>query len=103
MKVLTEVWRGCRVELDLSSDEAAKLLKISGGYLRHIEAGTQEPSARLVHRAARLYGKGFRDLVQTNDGVPDQPPQQPKNEPKAPPKREETAGTGPARVTDRAS
>lgn len=100
-------WRDCRLDLDLSSENAAVRLGISGGHLRNVEGSHVVASDRLIRRAARLYSVDPADLVAEkkgadpgsggNDGVPDTPPQQPKNEPKGPPTRRDGGGSGPPR------
>lgn len=71
-KVNGDLWKQCRDELDLTSEQAAARLKISGGYLRNVEGGTNEPSNRLIHRAARLYGRPYAELIDAGES-PKQP------------------------------
>lgn len=94
-------WRKCRVDKDLTSDQAAELLGITGAALRQIELEKKPASDRLIARAARLYR--IRETKLQKDGPPKQEPVQPepKIEPVAPPGRQGREGkrTGPRRAT----
>lgn len=96
-------WRHLRAEMDLTSDEAAGLLNIAGGALRQIEVGTKPASLALAYRAARLFKCPVGDLVDTGEGVPDEPPRKPRKNPQPKQGRKDKEGTGPKRAHDSAS
>lgn len=83
------VWRHRRAEMDLTSNEAAARLGISGGALRMIENELRTASLQLAYRAARLFGCDVTALLR--DGDPDQPQPEPDPPPPAEPKVEPTA------------
>ena len=85
------MWRECREEIDITSDQAAWLFGITGGALRQIELGSKPASKKLADKAARLYKVDADDLFLAG-GQPDQPKNDPKRvepkvEPTAPPAR----------------
>lgn len=82
-------WRDCREARQLTSDEAAQLLKISGGHLRQIETEKKPASGMLAARAAKLFRVPKGDLLKTGNPQP-KPEPQPKKEPTAPPNRRGT-------------
>lgn len=88
-QVYGNAWRHYRARMDITSDDAAALLKIAGGALRQIETGVKPASLALAYRAARLYGCDVSDLVATGEGVPDEPPKK-KEGGKAPTRRKES-------------
>lgn len=87
--------------MDITSDQAAKLLKIKGGSLRQIETGRKPASLALAFRAERLYGVPVDDLLADK---PKEPPKkaEPKIEKVAPAKRQERT-TGPRRAAEDAA
>lgn len=87
--------------MDLTSNEAAKLLGIAGGALRSIELELKPVSLALAFKAERLYQVPVDDLLR--DGDKDEPKKdekvEPKVEPTAPPSRKNgKGGTAPKRV-----
>jgi hypothetical protein len=88
--------------MDLTSDEAGKLLGIAGGALRSIELELKPVSLALAFKAERLYSCPVDDLLR-GDGEQDKPKKdekaEPKVEPTAPPGRKNgKGGTAPKRV-----
>ncbi len=84
--------------MDITSDQAAELLKIKGGSLRQIETGLKPASLALAFRAERLYGVPVEELL-AEDKPKDKPKKaEPKIEKVAPPKR--GGGSGPKRLAD---
>jgi transcriptional regulator with XRE-family HTH domain len=82
--------------MDITSDQAADLLKIKGGSLRQIETGHKPASLALAFRAERLYGVPVDELL-AEDKPKDKPKKdEPKIEKVAPDRR--TGKTGPRRV-----
>lgn len=65
-----KLWRRCRARMDITSNEAAKLLGITGGALRQIETNTKPVSLQLAFRAERLYNVPVDDLIIENDDPP---------------------------------
>lgn len=98
-------WRHCRARMDITSDQAAVLLNISGGALRQIENEVKPVSLRLAYRAARLYKVDITSLVSEDDEPapeptpPAKPDPEPKIEPTHPPGRRNgrDGRTGPRR------
>jgi DNA-binding XRE family transcriptional regulator len=84
-----KTWRHRRAQLGLTSDEAGKLLSVSGGALRMIENESRPASLALAYRACRLYQCDIDDLIRDDDKPPpkDEPKVEPKVEPTAPPPR----------------
>lgn len=74
-RVNGNAWRHRRAQLGITSEEAAKILKMAegGGSLRSIERGIKPASLALAYRAARLYSCGVGELL-AEDGTPSQPP-----------------------------
>lgn len=57
------ILRSTREEMLLSREQAAKRLKISAGYLGHLERDSHVPlSIGLISRFSREYGPGMRML-----------------------------------------
>jgi DNA-binding XRE family transcriptional regulator len=82
---IPKIWQRGRAELDLTSVQAAALLRISGGALRAIECGSNKAvSLRLAYRASRLYRIPVDDLLIAEDDDLGGPPRRPKSQPKTP-------------------
>lgn len=95
-------WRHCRAKMDITSDQAAALLGITGGALRQIETNIKPVSLRLAYRAESLYKTPVSDLLANDEDKPepkDDKPPEPKVEPIAPPRRRngKHGRTGPRR------
>lgn len=91
-----KIWRRCRAKMDITSNQAASLLGITGGALRQIETSHKPASLALAFRAERLYGVPVDDLL-VDQETPKEPPK--KIERVAPPKRQDTEKTkGPKRA-----
>lgn len=85
--------------MDLTSDQAAKMLGITGGALRQIENNVKPVSLHLAFRAERLYKQVDDELTVDHLIVNEDPPAQPAPEPDrqeqpAEPKVEPTAPPG---------
>jgi len=91
--------------MDITSDQAAELLKITGGALRQIETGHKPASLALAFRAERLYGVPVDDLLVGEDKPKDEPKKaEPKIEKVAPARRQTTERTtGPRRAAEDAA
>jgi len=91
--------------MDITSDQAAELLKITGGALRQIETGQKPASLALAFRAERLYGVPVDDLLVDKDEPEDKPKKaEPKIEKVAPTRRQTTERTtGPKRAAEDAA
>jgi DNA-binding XRE family transcriptional regulator len=90
-----KVWQRCRAQLDLTSVQAAALLRISGGALRAIECGSNTTvSLRLAFRASRLYSMPVDDLL-IADGE-DRPDERPKGPAGPKPRKKRAANKGAA-------
>lgn len=63
-----KLWRRCRAKMDITSNQAAQLLGITGGALRQIETNTKPVSLALAFRAERLYNVPVDDLIVEDDG-----------------------------------
>lgn len=90
MKPRGHRWRDLRLDMELPLDNTAARLGISCGHLRNIEASQPRAtvSDRLVRRATRLFNVPSEDLVDSGDGVPDEPPSK---------EQEPETNTGPGR------
>lgn len=92
--------------MDLTSDQAAKPLRITGGFLRMIETNKRPVSLRLAHRASRFYDVPVDELLADDEPKPqpDRPRPKPKVEPVGPPKRRNGNDDrrGPKRAADEA-
>lgn len=85
--------------MDITSNQAGELLKITGGALRQIETGYKPASLALAFRASRLYGVSVDELLVNEDKPKDKPKKaEPKIEKVAPNKR--GGATGPKRVVE---
>jgi hypothetical protein len=88
--------------MQLTSDQAANLLGITGGALRQIELNRKPASGFLASRASRLYKIPRRELLRSDDAPQEEPkpkPEpkkkpEPKVEPTAPPRRKNGKGPG---------
>lgn len=99
--------------MQLTSDQAADRLSITGGALRQIETNTKPVSLQLAFRAEELYRQvdetlTVDDLLVAEQQPPQPEPQpqpkqpaEPKVEPTAPPRRQDRPG--PPRVTSSVS
>lgn len=93
--------------MQLTSDQAAQLLGITGAALRQIELNKKPASGFLASRASRLYRIPRNRLLRSDDAPQDEPkpkPEpkkrpEPKVEPTAPPRRKN--GKGPHRTSAR--
>lgn len=56
-------WRHCRAKMDITSNQAAELLGITGGALRQIETAVKPVSLALAYRAERLYQVPVSELI----------------------------------------
>lgn len=91
-------WRHRRAQLDITSDQAAKILGIAGGALRSIELGIKPASLRLAYRAAGLFQCDVTELLSTDD-VPDNPPSKEQDqETNTGPGRDGGSGTNPGKA-----
>lgn len=94
--------------MQLTSDQAAQLLGITGGALRQIELNKKPASGFLASRAARLFRISRKQLLKAEDTAQEQPKEKPKAEPKiepvGPPRRRDGRDDrrGPRRVHDEA-
>jgi transcriptional regulator with XRE-family HTH domain len=79
--------------MQLTSNQAAELLGISGGALRQIETNVKPVSLHLAYRAEQLYKQVDEELTVDDLIIDEDPKPAPKPEPKAPaePKVEPTA------------
>lgn len=81
------LWRHCRAQMDITSDQAGALLGITGGALRQIEQDRKPVSLALAYRAERLYKRSIEDLIvdEKQDPTPAEPEREPAVEPKVEP------------------
>lgn len=93
--------------MQLTSDQVAKLLGITGGALRQIETGVKPASGMLASRAAKLFRISRAKLfAEPSQPQPEPKPKpKPKVEPVAPPARRDGKDNrrGPRRVADQAA
>jgi hypothetical protein len=86
--------------MQLTSDQAAQLLGITGGALRQIELNKKPASGLLASRASHLYRIPRCDLLRAEDAPKEEPKKpapkkpEPKVEPTAPPRRKNGKGPG---------
>lgn len=91
--------RDRRDELDLSNSDLARQLQISPQYLVNILCGSDDPSARLIHRFARVLDLPLDQVRRKPQGDLPESPDQSSSEPKAPRRRKASRESRPRRET----
>lgn len=96
--------RDRRDELGLSNAKLAELVGKSQGYVENILYGNDDPSRQVMYRLRDALDLSMSEIEasdKTPQGDPSEPPAQPPPPPPPPSRRQEKAGKGPKRLTQR--